>query len=82
MENPQFFFKQPETQAKLSSHELVALAKFHNVWKIIVDFPFVANFADLPANFLMLGISEKITASAENSREVAKGGNVETGTKP
>ena len=40
------------------------------------------NHKYLPANFLMLGISEKMTASAENSREVAKGGNVETGTKP
>ena len=30
----------------------------------------------------MLGISEKMTASAENSREVGNGGNVETGTKP
>ena len=46
------------------------------------NWPVGLNHKYLPANFLMLGISEKMTASAENSREVAKGGNVETGTKP
>ena len=48
VENPQFFFKQRKTWAKLFSHEVDMLTEFHDVLRKIVDFPFLANFVECP----------------------------------
>ena len=43
--NSKIFLKQHETWAKLSSNEVVAMTKFHDVWRKIMNIALVANFA-------------------------------------
>ena len=61
LENPQFFCNQNRTLAKLSSHELIILNKFHDVWRKVVDFSLVATFSECP-------ISEMSTCKLKKSK--------------
>ena len=48
IKNPKFFSKHYETWSILSTHELIILTKFYDIWRKTVDFLSVANFEPCP----------------------------------